>query len=81
MPLEAYEIIAKIGTGKYCSVYRVRRLADGVMLALKKVSLERMSRKERQNALNEVKLLSAIKHPHVVSLVEVFYDDFIESLW
>lgn len=48
---------------------------------MKKIQLTRMSPKERANALSEVRLLSAIRHPNVLALVEAFYDHFIETLW
>lgn len=48
---------------------------------MKKIQLTRMTPRERANALSEVRLLSAIRHPNVVGLVEAFYDEFIETLW
>jgi hypothetical protein len=36
---------------------------------MKKVLIDRMNEKEKKNSLSEVKLLSAIKHPNIVSLV------------
>jgi len=51
------------------------------MFALKKVTVSKMEPKAKKNAINEVKLLSLIKHPNVVGLIEVFYDEFIDSLW
>lgn len=40
-----------------------------------------MTTREKANSISEVKLLSSIKHPNVVGLIEAFYDEFIESLW
>jgi serine/threonine protein kinase len=48
---------------------------------MKKILINRMTPKEKANSLSEVRLLSAIAHPNIVSLVDVFYDEFIESLW
>lgn len=81
MPLEHYEVLHKIGHGKYSSVYKVQRLHDHRLFALKKIALHQMTPKDKQNALNEVKLLTAIQHPNVVALIEVFFDPFINSLW
>lgn len=66
--------MGKLGSGKYAAVYRVRRLSDGMLFAMKKIQLSRMSPREKSNALSEVRLLSAISHPNILSLVEVFYD-------
>jgi NIMA (never in mitosis gene a)-related kinase len=81
MPLEDYETLGKVGSGKYATVYRVRRLRDGMVFAMKKAQFARMSPRERANALSEVRLLSAIRHPNILTLVEAFYDHFIETLW
>ena len=51
-----------IGEGAYSSVYQVRRHADGAIYALKKVKMVKLSDKEKENALNEVRILASIKH-------------------
>ena len=50
-----------IGEGAYSSVYRVIRLGDMKEYALKKVKLLNLSEKERENALNEVRILASVK--------------------
>jgi NIMA (never in mitosis gene a)-related kinase len=42
------------GEGAYSSVYKARRIEDGKDYALKKVKMENLSEKEKENALNEV---------------------------
>lgn len=39
---------------------------------MKKVKLLNLSEKEKQNALNEVRILASIRNPFVVSYKEVF---------
>jgi len=39
MPLEDYEIVSKISSGKYSVVYKVRRVSDKQVFALKQVPL------------------------------------------
>ncbi|CEL93409.1 unnamed protein product [Vitrella brassicaformis CCMP3155] len=58
--LEDFKEIALVGEGAYSSVYKVLRLSDGQEYALKKVTLPKLSEKEKQNALNEVRLLASI---------------------
>jgi NIMA (never in mitosis gene a)-related kinase len=41
-------------------------LSDNVEYALKKVKLGNLSEKEKQNALNEVRILASIRHPNIV---------------
>ena len=55
-------------------MYKVRRQADKEIYALKKVRLDRLSPKEKLNALNEVRILASIKHPNVVGFKEAFID-------
>ena len=70
-----FQIISKIGEGAYSLVYKVRRLIDGNIYALKKVKLINLSEKERKNALNEVRLLASVKSKFVISYREAFFDE------
>jgi NIMA (never in mitosis gene a)-related kinase 1/4/5 len=42
-------------------VYLVRRKSDQELYALKKVRMGKLTEKEKQNALNEVRILASIK--------------------
>jgi len=64
-----------LGEGAYSSVYKVLRLADMKEYALKKVKLLNLSDKERENALNEVRILASIKQKNVISYKEAFWDN------
>lgn len=70
-----------IGDGAYSSVYKVRRQEDNDVYALKKVKMLNLSEKEKENALNEVRILASITHPNVVSYKEAFIDETSSSLW
>jgi NIMA (never in mitosis gene a)-related kinase len=48
--------------------------------ALKKVKMYMLSSKEKENALNEVRILASISDPHIVSLKEAFFDESSNSL-
>ena len=48
-------------------MYQVRRHADGEIYALKKVKMVKLSDKEKENALNEVRILASIKHQNISS--------------
>lgn len=45
----------------------MRRIEDNVEYALKKVKMLNLSDREKENALNEVRILASIKHKNVVS--------------
>jgi len=59
----------------------VRRLQDNKKYALKKVKLVHLSEKERENAINEVRILASVKHPNVIQYKEAFLDEQSQSLW
>lgn len=70
-----------IGEGAYSSVYHVRRINDNDFYALKKVRMMKLSDKEKENALNEVRILASIRHPNIVAYREAFIDEPSSSLW
>jgi len=65
----------------YSSVYKVKRLEDEEIYALKKVKLPNLSEKEKINALNEVRILASIRHPNIIGYKQVFFDEGSSSLW
>uniref|UniRef100_A0A0G4GNH3 non-specific serine/threonine protein kinase n=1 Tax=Chromera velia CCMP2878 TaxID=1169474 RepID=A0A0G4GNH3_9ALVE len=60
MSLADFQEVSHLGEGAYSSVYKVIRKSDGKDYALKKVKLPNLSDKEKQNALNEVRLLASV---------------------
>lgn len=75
-----FTIIKKLGDGAYSSVYKVRRLDDQEQYALKKVKMLNLTDKEKENALNEVRILASIDHPNVIGFKEAFIDEPSSSL-
>jgi NIMA (never in mitosis gene a)-related kinase len=70
-----FTIISKLGEGAYSIVYKVKRNIDNNIYALKKVKLLNLSEKEKQNSLNEVRLLASVKSNYVISYKEAFFDE------
>lgn len=73
--LADFKQMALLGEGAYSAVYKVMRLADREIYALKKVKMPSLSDKEKQNALNEVRLLASVRHDNVIAYKEAFFDD------
>ena len=73
-------ILQKLGDGAYSSVYKVRRIEDSQVYALKKVKIGAQSHKDKENAINEVRILSCIRHPNVVDYKEAFIDNESQTL-
>ena len=78
--MENFKIINKIGEGAYSTVYTVRRIEDDQLYALKKVKIQSLSLKEKQNALNEVRILASVNSPFVISYKESFIDETDQTL-
>ena len=81
MSLNDFQLIEKLGEGAYSSVYKVKRMNDSQIYALKKVRMMDLSEKEKENALNEVRILASISSPNIISYKEAFVDDTSQSLW
>lgn len=47
---------------------------------MKKVKLQKLSSKEKENALNEVRILASINHPNVIGYKEAFFEDATNCL-
>lgn len=62
-------------------MYKVRRAEDQAVYALKKVKMLNLSDKEKENALNEVRILASINHSNVIAYKEAFIDEPSSSLW
>ena len=73
--MDDFQIISKLGEGAYSTVYKVMRIVDKKIYALKKVKLLNLSDKEKENALNEVRILASVKSNFVVSYKEAFFDE------
>lgn len=79
--IKDFQIISKLGEGAYSSVYKVKRITDGNFYALKRVKLMELNKKEKENALNEIRILASIRHPNVVCYKEAFWENNSSSLW
>ena len=64
-----------LGEGSFSEVYLVLRKSDNGIYAMKKVKLQKLSSKEKENALNEVRILASISHPNVIGYKEAFFED------
>ena len=78
--MDGFEILEKLGDGAYSVVYKVKRKEDSNIYALKKVNLKGITEKEKENALNEVRILASVKSPFVISYKEAFIEEESETL-
>lgn len=80
MSLKDFEIGKELGKGAFGSVYIAKRKEDGQVYAIKRVKISMLSTKERENALNEVRILASLSHPNIVGYKDSFFDDESKSL-
>ena len=78
--LSDFAIIKKLGDGAYSSVFLVKRNDDSEFYALKKVNMISLTDKEKDNALNEIRILASIDHPNVIGYKDAFIDEPSSSL-
>ena len=71
--LKDFQIIGRLGEGSFSVVYKgiilkfkVKRLSDGKEYALKKVKMANLKPKEKENSLNEVRILASINNPYII---------------
>jgi len=72
--MENFEVLKELGSGTFSKVYQVKRIADNEIYAMKKVKLANLSRKEKENALNEIRILASVNHKNVIAYKEAFFD-------
>ena len=75
-----FKIEKVLGRGSFGSVYLVTRKQDQKIYALKTVILEKLSKKEQENSVNEVRILASVTHPNVIGYKEAFWNDKESSL-
>lgn len=63
-----------LGTGAFSEVYKVVRKSDRKEYALKKVRLAKLTTKEKDNAINEVRILASINHENIAGYKEAFFE-------
>ena len=56
------------------------RKSDGAEYAMKKVKMVKLTSKEKENALNEVRILASVNHPNVIGYKEAFFEDKTNTL-
>jgi NIMA (never in mitosis gene a)-related kinase len=48
--------------------------------SVRQVKIGQMKEKEKENALNEVRILASISHPNIVNYRDAFFDDRTQTL-
>lgn len=70
-----YQKIDKIGEGTYGVVYKAKERSTDRIVALKKIRLESEEEGVPSTAIREISVLKELKHPNIVSLLDVVHND------
>lgn len=83
-----YKILDKIGSGTYGRVYKVEELRTGITRAMKiikkkdiqsekeaKPKENEMLLTEKNEFLDEIKILNSLEHPNIIKMIDYFYDN------
>lgn len=65
-----YELMECIGEGGFGAVYRARQLSTGQQVAVKFLTLDRLSQKDVARFEQEVAVLSKLSHPNIVTIID-----------
>eukprot|EP00451_Oxyrrhis_marina_P040969 CAMPEP_0204392830 /NCGR_PEP_ID=MMETSP0469-20131031/61978_1 /ASSEMBLY_ACC=CAM_ASM_000384 /TAXON_ID=2969 /ORGANISM="Oxyrrhis marina" /LENGTH=540 /DNA_ID=CAMNT_0051386851 /DNA_START=40 /DNA_END=1662 /DNA_ORIENTATION=+ len=71
--MEKYALGKKLGQGSFGTAYVVKD-KNGKQFVMKQIDTSKMTSNEKKEARNEVTVLSALKHPYIVSFRESFMD-------
>ena len=80
MSINDFEIIKQIGSGAFSTVSLVKRKQDNTIYALKRVELSKMMPNEKDNSLNEIRLLASVNHKNIIAYKEFFIDEPSNSI-
>jgi NIMA (never in mitosis gene a)-related kinase 1/4/5 len=72
MSFKDFRVLETVGKGSFASVYKVIRKSDNKVYALKRVKINKMSKKEIADALNEIRFLAGVRHKNIVGFLEAF---------
>lgn len=64
--MSRYELLEVIGHGSFGHIRKVRRLADGAVLVRKEISYKSMNHKEKNQLVEEFRILKSLEHPNIV---------------
>ena len=80
MPLSDFTIGKVLGKGTFGSVSIVHRNIDNQTYAMKSVKMIQLTEKEKQNALNEIRILASLNHKNIIGYKEAFFDEASQTL-
>mmetsp|Transcript_5337 Transcript_5337/g.8223 ORF Transcript_5337/g.8223 Transcript_5337/m.8223 type:complete len:164 (+) Transcript_5337:14-505(+) len=72
--MEKYRKLKVIGKGSFGFAVLVQSVNDRQTYVMKIIDVSKMDRKQREDAINEVHVLKAMRHPYIITYKESFMD-------
>lgn len=72
--MNGFKILDVLGEGAYSTVYKVMRLADERVFALKQIQFSGMSERDQKNAVAELRVYCSVNHPNVLKLETCWFE-------
>lgn len=69
-----------LGEGAYGKVYKALRMSDNKIYAVKVIDLNKLSFREVEDAVNEIRIMASMTSPFILSFYEAFCDDTKKKL-
>jgi NIMA (never in mitosis gene a)-related kinase len=76
-----FTVLEKVGEGSFSSVYKVMRINTDELFALKRVKIMKLKDKDKENTLNEIRLLASLRDKNVITYKEAFIEEETSCLW
>ena len=80
MSLKDFEINKTLGKGAFGMVCLVKRKFDSKTYAMKRIKIAQLSNKEKENALNEIRILASLSHKNIIGYKDAFFDQKSKTL-
>ena len=80
MSLNDFKIGKLLGKGAFGIVLLVKRIIDGQTYAMKQINISQLTDKEKNNALNEIRILASLSHKNIIGYKDAFFDENSKTL-
>ena len=78
--LNDFEFGKILGKGAFGMVCLVKRKFDGKVYAMKRIKLVQLSDKDKENSLNEIRILASLSHKNIIGYKDAFFDNNSKTL-
>ena len=80
MSINNFEILDYLENDKNISKIKVKKKTDGLIYLLKRIDFKSLNKVDKLSSINEIRILSKLKHPNIIELKESFFDKISNTL-